>query len=304
MRVGYESLNTADGIRPDVLAREVEARGFDSLWMPEHSHIPISRETAYTGGDELPDGYLHMMDPFTSLAIAAGASTNLVLATGVCLPLEHDLLTLACQTATLDVLSEGRLLLGVGVGWNREEFEDHRPDLPFGSRYSALSERVAALRAAWTQEEASFEGRWDRFPPAWIYPKPVQGTIPVAYGNVGPVGMAHAARYADVWCPLDSTLLDEQGAPDVAGKVAQFRRLVADAGRPADAVTISLYAWGPPDRATFEGYAELGVDRLVFGAPTLARHGADVTRRRLDEVIALVDGIVELGPVAAAATPA
>jgi probable F420-dependent oxidoreductase len=291
MRVGYESLNTADGIRPDVLAREVEARGFDSLWMPEHSHIPISRDTPYVDGQELPDGYLHMMDPFTSLAIAAGASSRITLATGVCLPLEHDLLTLACQTATLDVLCEGRLLLGVGVGWNREEFEDHRPDLPFGQRYSALSERVAALRAAWTEEQASFEGRWDRFPPAWVYPKPVQQSIPVAYGNAGPLGMAHAARYADVWCPLDSVLVDERGEPDVAGRIEHFRRLVEEAGRPSDAVTISLYAWAEPQRANFEHYVELGVDRLVFGAPTLFRHDAATTLARLDEICRLVDGL-------------
>lgn len=293
MRVGYESLNTADGIRPDVLAREVESRGFDSVWMPEHSHIPVSRDTPYINDEELPDGYLHMMDPFTSLAAAAVATSRITLATGVSLPLEHDLMTLACQTATLDVLCEGRFLFGVGVGWNREEFEDHRPDIPFSQRYSALDERIAALRTIWREEQPSFEGRWDRFPPAWVYPKPVGGSIPVAFGNAGPVGMRLAARHADVWCPLDSVLLDAEGNIDAVGAINRFRELVVAEGREPGAVSISLYAWAEPSRADFERYAELGVERLVFGAPTLFRHDADATLRRLDEVYKLVDGIVE-----------
>ncbi|MGE0729320.1 MAG: TIGR03619 family F420-dependent LLM class oxidoreductase [Acidimicrobiia bacterium] len=293
MRVGYESLNTADGIRPDVLAREVEQRGFDSVWMPEHSHIPVSRDTPYIDDQELPDGYLHMMDPFTSLAAAAVATSRITLATGVALPLEHDLLTLGCQTATLDVLCEGRFLFGVGVGWNREEFEDHRPDVPFSQRYSALSERIAALRTIWSEDQPAFEGRWDRFPAAWVFPKPVRRSIPVAFGNAGPIGMRLAARHADVWCPLDSVLLDEAGQMDAVGAIGRFRALVEEEGRDPMSVGISLYAWGEPSRALFERYAELGVERLVFGAPTLHRHGADETLRRLDEVYKLVDGIVE-----------
>ncbi len=294
MRLGYVSLNTADGIRPDVLARELEARGFDSMWMPEHSHIPISRDTPYMDGQDLPDGYLHMMDPFTSLAIAAGATTKLVLATGVSLVLEHDLLTLGCQTATLDVLSEGRMILGVGVGWNREEFEDHRPDVPFAQRYQALRERIAALRVLWGEDQPSFQGRWDNFPPAWAYPKPVRGAIPVAMGGAGPLGTAHAAAYADRWCPLDSVLLDGAGQVDVAGAVRRFRDLVVEAGREPDAVAIDLYVWTEPDREALEGYATLGLDRLIFGAPTLHRHDAARTLARLDAVTASVDGLVEL----------
>lgn len=293
MRVGYESLNTADGIRPDVLAREVEARGFDSVWMPEHSHIPVSRDTPYANGEDLPDGYLHMMDPFTSLAAAAVTTSRITIATGVSLPLEHDLMTLACQTATLDVLCEGRLLFGVGVGWNREEFEDHRPDVPFSRRYSALSERIAALRTIWTEDQPEFKGTWDRFPPAWVYPKPVHGTIPVGFGSAGPVGMRLAARHADVWCPLDSVLLNEQGEIDAVGAIHRFRELVSEEGRDPASVGISLYAWAEPSRDAFEQYAQLGVERLVFGAPTLHRHGEDETMRRLDEVHRLVDGIVE-----------
>src|SRR5262249_5772631 len=162
-------------------------RGYDSVWLPEHSHIPTSRKTPYPAGGELPEGYWRMMDPLTSLGLAAGATTSLRVCTGICLLLEHDLLDLALATAPLDLRSNGRLTLGIGVGWNEEELANHRPELPFRQRYSAMRERVAALRAAWTEETPSFAGRWDRFDEAWVYPKPAQGSVPVALGNAGPV---------------------------------------------------------------------------------------------------------------------
>src|SRR5262245_31735765 len=129
MELGFLTLNHAGGIRPDALARELEDRGFDSVWVPEHSHIPASRQTPYPGGGDLPDGYWHMMDPFVSLQAAASATSTIKLCTGICLVLEHDLLDLACTVATLDALSGGRVLLGIGVGWNEEELTNHRPDL-------------------------------------------------------------------------------------------------------------------------------------------------------------------------------
>src|SRR4051812_32756632 len=150
VKFGYLSMNPAAGIHPATLAIELEQRGFDSLWVPEHSHIPASRRSPYPAGGDLPSGYFHMMSPLVSLATAASVTTDLVLATGITLILEHDLLDLACQTATLDVLSGGRLLLGVGVGWNAEELATHRPELEFKRRYGAARERVAALRAAWS----------------------------------------------------------------------------------------------------------------------------------------------------------
>ena len=223
MRFGYLTVNAIEGIRPDVLASELEARGFDSIWVPEHSHIPVSRQTPYPAGGDLPEGYWRMMDPFVSLAMAAQATTTLELCTGICLLLEHDVLDLACTTATLDALSGGRLRLGVGVGWNEEELVNHRPGLPFKLRYSAMEERVAALRTAWADEEASFEGRWDQFTSSWVYPKPVKGTIPVALGNAGPLGIEHAARYADEWCPIDASMLNTGGRPDPAGAIDLFR---------------------------------------------------------------------------------
>ena len=287
MRFGYLTVNAIEGIRPDVLASELEARGFDSIWVPEHSHIPVSRQTPYPAGGDLPEGYWRMMDPFVSLAMAAQATTTLELCTGICLLLEHDVLDLACTTATLDALSGGRLRLGVGVGWNEEELVNHRPGLPFKLRYSAMEERVAALRTAWADEEASFEGRWDQFTSSWVYPKPVKGTIPVALGNAGPLGIEHAARYADEWCPIDASMLNTGGRPDPAGAIDLFRSKAADAGRPAEDIPISIFSMGNR-RDRIERYGELGADRVVIMPKTMELQDAAATLRHLDELADMV----------------
>ena len=283
MKFGYLALNSADGIRPNRLARELEDRGFDSVWMPEHSHIPTSRDSAYPGGGDLPDGYWHMMDPFVSLQAAASATSTLLLATGVCLLLEHDLLDLACTVATLDVLSGGRVLLGVGVGWNEEELVNTRPDVPFKQRYSAMRERVAALRACWTEEAPSFEGRYERFSESWVYPKPLQQPVPIALGNAGRVGIKHAAEYADHWCPLDAQLLNYDGRPDVRGGIELFRRLAAEAGRNAEDIPISMFAFGKPNRKRIDTYLELGVERIVIPPARMHRHDESVTLAWFDD---------------------
>ena len=290
MQFGYLTLNDINGIRPDVLARELDQRGFDSMWVPEHSHIPTSRQTPYPAGGPLPEGYWRMMDPFVSLALAANAAPNLLLCTGVCLALEHDVLDLACTTATLDALSGGRLRLGIGVGWNEEELLNHRPDLPFKQRYSAMRERVAALRAAWSQEEASFQGRWDSFTESWVYPKPANGTIPIALGNAGPVGIEHAATYADEWCPIDASMLNDGRKPDVPGAIELFRTKAAEAGRNPDDIPISIFTMGNrTDR--IERYAQLGVDRVVIMPPTMHLHSADDVLRHLDSLTSTVEAL-------------
>jgi probable F420-dependent oxidoreductase len=283
VRFGYLSLNNAEGIRPARLARELEDRGFDSVWMPEHSHIPVSRDTPYPAGGDLPDGYWHMMDPFVSLQAAAAVTTKLILATGICLVLEHDILDLACTVATLDVLSGGRALLGIGVGWNREELVNHRPELPFKLRYSAMRERVDALRRIWTEEEPAYDGRFERFSASWVYPKPIQQPVPIALGNAGKVGIQHAAEYADHWCPIDAQLLNYDGKPDVRGGIELFRRLAAEAGRPAEDIPISVFAFGPPNRKRLDVYEELNVERIVVPPPTMMRHDEAATLGWLDQ---------------------
>jgi probable F420-dependent oxidoreductase len=289
MKFGYLTLNHVGGVGPSTLAAELEARGFDSIWLGEHSHIPVNRETGYPAGGELPDGYVHSMNPFVSLALAAATTTTLTLATGVCLLLEHDLLDLASAAATLDVLSGGRLLFGVGVGWNREELANHRPDVPFELRYSAMRERIAALRAIWTQEEPCFDGRWDRFTASWIEPKPIQNPLPIALGNAGKVGIEHAAEYADHWCPLDAQLLNYDGKPNVRGGVEMFRNLVADRGRDPETVPISIFAFGRMKRSRLDQYQALGVDRIVALPPSMSRHDESVTLSWLDEWKMIMD---------------
>lgn len=282
MHFGYVPLNDAGGIRPDVLARELEARGFDSIWIPEHSHIPTSRETPYPGGGDLPDGYVHMMSPVVSLMAAASATSTLKLCTGICLVLQHDLLDLACGLATLDQLSGGRVLLGIGVGWNAEELRDHRPELAFSQRYSAMLERVEALRTIWTQEEPEFEGRWDRFSRSWVYPKPVQRPLPIALGNAGALGMQLAARHADAWCPIDAALVATAGG--VERGIRTFRDLAAEAGRDPLSIPITLYAWTVPTREGLDQYAELGVERVVLMPPSMDTADAATVLRHLDSV--------------------
>ena len=282
MKFGYVTMNSAAGIRPDVLARALEERGFESIWVPEHSNIPTSRVSAFPGGGDLPSGYFHMMDPMVSLAAAATVSKDLTIATGVCLILEHDLVALACQTATLDVLSGGRLLLGVGVGWNKEEFENHRRDIPFSKRYSALCERIEALRAIWANDEAEFAGTWDRVDRTFIYPKPVRRSISIAMGNAGPTGIRLAAKYADEWLPIDTSLPYKDGKPDVAGSIDEFRHLVETAGRDPTTIPITIFSFFRPTVERMERYNNLGVSRFVIAMPTTEVIPADDVLGHLD----------------------
>lgn len=299
MKFGYLSVNSANGIHPGPLAAALEQRGFESLWVPEHSHIPINSVDLYPGGPVLPDGYAHAMSPFISLMAAAANSTYLTLGTGVSLPLEHDLLDLACMTGTLDTLSDGRLILGAGVGWNSEELANHHPELNFKQRYSALRERIHALRAAWSGETSDYQGRFDgftwgsqishfhgerdTFTDSWVFPKPVNGSVPVALGMTGPLGVQHALDYADMWLPVDIALLRE-GEMDVTGRIKEFCQALIETGRPANAVPITLFVWGDESPGTLERYMKLGIERLVFSPPAFDTHSSDVTLRRLDEL--------------------
>jgi len=289
MKFGYLTGNHAEGILPGDLARELEARGFDSVWFPEHSHIPVDRRSPYPNGGPLPGSYFHMMDPWVSIAAAAAETSTLTLGTGICLLLEHDLLDIACAVATADVLAEGRVVMGIGVGWNEEELENHRPDLPFKKRYSAMRERVEALRTAWRDEEASFSGTWDSFSTSWVFPKPIKGTVPIALGNAGPLGIQHAAEYADEWAPIDVGVMNTDGKPDVLGGIQRFRNLADEAGRDGSSIPISLYIWGRPRQERLEEYAEAGVTQFVFTPVNFDLPSADETLRYIDELTSAIE---------------
>ncbi|MCU4183485.1 LLM class F420-dependent oxidoreductase [Acidiferrimicrobium sp. IK] len=273
-------MNTPEDVPPDVLARHLEERGFDSLWIGEHSHIPVSRLTPYPSGGEMPDQYRRMMDPYASLLVAATATTDLLIGTGVALVLERDLLAMAKLVATVDRLSGGRLQFGVGVGWNREELANHRP-FPWAQRYRALAEGIAALRTLWNDEESEYHGQYYDFDPVWSLPKPLQRPHPPIWcGTGGKLGTQHAVAWADGWMPMDVAL------GDVARKVSRFRQVAADAGR--NQVPITIVAFGDPTPATLASYRDLGVERVVLGASRAGWDDPSTTLPFLDHYAPLV----------------
>lgn len=259
MHLGFSSMNTADDPAPDLLARTLEEAGFESLWYGEHSHIPVARKTAYPPGGELPEPYKKMMDPYVSLMAAAGATTRLKLGTGIALLLERELFSQAKTIATLDRLSNGRILIGCGVGWNEEEFEN-ATNLPWKRRYLALKETVLAQRALYNETEPEFHGQLIDFDSVWFEPKPVQvGGPPVTFGAMGPLGVRHAAEWADGWMPVDVAM------PNMAADIAAFRDQVKAFGRDPDDVEITLVVMSPVTSDLLKSYRDMGVHRCNIG---------------------------------------
>jgi probable F420-dependent oxidoreductase len=252
-------MNTLFDPPPPVLARYLEERGFESLWYGEHSHIPCAQKTPYPGGGELPMPYKHMMDPYVSLMAAAAATTKLRLGTGIALLMERDVFSQAKTIATLDQLSGGRVIIGTGVGWNREEFSNVSQQ-PWNKRYGVLRETVAAMRALWRDEEAGYRGEYLDFDPVWLYPKPKQAGGPaIIFGAMGEIGVKHTAQWADGWFPVDIAM------PDIPAAIAAFRQAVRDNGRDPDAVHITLQAMATPDFDTLKRYRDLGIHRVNVG---------------------------------------
>lgn len=259
MHLGFSSMNTADDPAPDFLAKTLEEAGFDSLWYGEHSHIPVSRRTPYPAGGDLPEPYKKMMDPYISLMAAAAATTTLKLGTGIALLMERELFSQAKTIATLDRLSNGRVVIGCGVGWNQEEFEN-ATSLPFNRRYLALKETVLAQRALLTDAEPEFHGELINFDPVWMEPKATRvGGPPVILGAMGPLGVKHAAQWADGWMPVDVAM------QDVAQDIKNFRQLVRDNGRDPTTVEITLVVMSPVTADLLKSYRDMGIDRCNIG---------------------------------------
>ena len=259
MHLGFTSMNTVDDPSPVVLARTLEDAGFESLWYGEHSHIPMSLKSPYPPGGEMPDPYKKIMDPYMSLMAAAAVTERLNLGTGVALLLERELFSQAKTIASLDRLSNGRLTIGCGVGWNQEEFEN-ATRLPWKRRYLALKETVAAQRVLFKDEAPEFHGELIDFDPVWFEPKPVQpGGPPILFGAMGPMGIRHTARWADGWLPADVAMLD------VEAGIRDFQQQVREFGRDPDKVEITLIVMSPLTPDLLKRYRDMGIHRCNIG---------------------------------------
>jgi len=274
MKFGHAVFPTLDTPRPDVLARLCEERGFESLWFPEHTHIPASRDTPYPAGGELPEEYRRTYDPFIALTAAAAATTTLRIATGICLVVERDPIVTAKEVASLDQLSDGRFIFGVGGGWNREEMANHGTNPK--TRMRLMAERVEAMKAIWTEDEASYHGEFVDFDGIWSWPKPLQDPHPPVYvGGNGPTVLDRVLRFGDAWMP--NAIHDET----ILGQIAELRER---AGRD---VPVSLFA-APRDPERLQRYAEAGVERAIFYLPQRAEAGVI---ERLEKDCALIEAL-------------
>ncbi|MFK0247845.1 LLM class F420-dependent oxidoreductase [Amycolatopsis azurea] len=255
MDFGIATAVTDEGIRPHVLAAALEEKGFDSLYLPEHSHIPVSRESPYPGG-ELPRGALRNLDPFVALAAAATVTSKLRLGTAVALMIQRDLFYTAKEIASLDLLSDGRVIFGVGAGWNIEEMRNHGVDPR--TRGALLTEQLQALKAIWTQDEAEFHGKHVDFDPVYSWPKPVRKPHPPIYvAGQGPAGLKRLAEHADGWLPHAGTPPEE---------LRRVRSWLADQGR--EDVRISVFG-APADPGLLRRLDGAGVDEVSLILPTL-----------------------------------
>jgi probable F420-dependent oxidoreductase len=274
---GVSAFPTDDGMHPGALARLVEERGHRWLFFSEHTHIPAVRTTPFPGGEPLPRKYAHNLDLFVALTAAAAATTSLRIGSGICLLMQRDPIITAKAAASLDQLSGGRLELGVGAGWNREEMRNHGIDPR--RRFDVLRERVEAMRAIWTEDEASYDGEHVSFERIWSWPKPVQRQgPPVLIGGNGPTVLDRVLAFGDGWLPSH--------APDVGARIRELRARDRDAGRRSIVVISSIL----PDPRLIETYAEAGVDRVHFALPAAQRRPVEARLDAIETAVADVLG--------------
>ena len=271
MKIGIYIFATDYTIRIDELAREAEQRGFESLFIPEHTHIPASRLSPWPGGPELPREYWHTLDPFVALGYAAAVTSTIRLGTGICLLTERDPIVSAKEAASLDLLSGGRFELAIGAGWNAEEMENH--GTAFATRFRVMSERARAMKVIWAEEEPEFHGEFVDFDPIWSWPKPVQTpNPPILVGGETDYTLRRVVEWADGWFPRG------RGGFDPAEGMARLARIADEAGRSMDTINVSLFGV-EPNREALDRAAEAGVTRAILGLPSNDR---DDVMRRLD----------------------
>ena len=276
MHIGISIFNTDYAIRIEELAREAEDRGFESLWVPEHTHIPTSRKTPYSLGGELPREYSHTLDPFIALTHAAAVTTKLRLGTGICLLIERDTITTAKEVASLDFQSHGRFLFGIGSGWNIEEMQNHGTDP--ATRFKRIREQVLAMKQIWTQEAAEYHGQFINFDPIWAWPKPVQKPHPpVLLGGHGRHTLQRVVDFCDGWFPLGLR------GESIFTELADLKARAAHAGRDMKTIDVTVYSL-PAEQATLDRFRAAGANRAVLRLPSEPR----------DRVLPLLDQFAKL----------
>jgi probable F420-dependent oxidoreductase len=283
MRVGAFYFPTDYGINMAELARALEDRGFDSLFVPEHTHIPASRKSPFPGGGELPKRYSHTHDPFVALSFAAAATRKLKLGTGILLVPQHEPIVTAKSIASLDQLSGGRFIFGIGGGWNVEEMENH--GARYQTRFKQMREHVLAMKELWTKEEASFDGEFVKFDRVWSWPKPAQQPHPpIILGGETDHTLRRVIEYCDGWFPRP------RGGFDVVQGVARLRQMAEKAGR--NPATITTIVFGSAnDAKVLESYDKAGIQSALLAIPDDSR----------DEILRYLDKIAPLAKVALAA---
>ncbi|MCG8543716.1 MAG: LLM class F420-dependent oxidoreductase [Alphaproteobacteria bacterium] len=276
MDIGVFIFPTDYTIQPAELAVALEERGFESLFTPEHTHIPTSRRTPFGGGGELPKKYAHTYDPFVALSFAAAATKRLKLGTGICLVIERDPIVTAKAVASLDRLSGGRFIMGIGGGWNVEEMENHGTQ--YETRFKLLRERMLAMKALWTEDEAAYHGEMVIFDPVWSYPKPIQTPHPpIILGGETNYTLRRVVEYCDGWFPRMNPEFD------AAAEVARLKAVADEAGRDMADLSINVFR-APAEKAALDRFAEAGITRAVLELRSDPR----------DEVMKTLDGFAEL----------
>lgn len=274
---GVTIFPTDQTIQPMDLARAVEERGFDSLFFPEHTHIPASRKSPYPAGGDLPDHYWRSHDPFVALSAVAAVTERLRVGTGICLVIERDPIVLAKECASLDMISGGRFILGIGAGWNAEEMENHGAS--YKHRWKIVREKILAMKEIWTKDEPEFHGEFVNFDPIWSWPKPVQaGGPPIWMGARSKWSFDRIAEYCDGWMPI--------GGPGSDG-MASLEQALGKRGRSFDAVSRALFN-APDDPDQLQGRIEQGFNELIFGLPQDDRSGV---LKALDHYAAVVEKV-------------
>jgi len=272
MRFGLSIFLTDETIGPADMGRLAERSGFDSLWLPEHTHMPLDH-TPFPRGGDVPRHYLRTLDPFVAQTAVAAATETLLLGFGICLITQRDPILTAKEVATLDRLSGGRVLFGVGAGWNRAEVENH--GTPFDRRFGVMRERVEAMRALWTQEVASYSGRYVEFGPTWQWPKPLQEPLPIYVGGNREQVLERVLRYGDHWFPNREW--------DLETRIPGLRRRAEEQGKARPEVT---YFGADLDPAMVERLAAAGVDRVLLHLPPAGREEVEEAVGRAAEIAA------------------